>query len=205
MAEHSKPVTSEVLARAMDTNPVVIRRIMAGLREQGYVHSEKGHGGGRTLARDLSRVTLRDIYDALGQPALLAMGNRPDVLSSRPSTPRWALPSTTPRLARFGGVKLAMLVAQWGPTTLYLNGQPAPDAQELAALRERGVAIEPAAIAALHGKLPNLSASHWKTGESIPSTRSMSARARASTATSRKNSAAPSRNMRPEPSSAPIP
>jgi DNA-binding IscR family transcriptional regulator len=48
------------------TNPVVLRRTMAGSREQGYVRSEKGHGGGWTLACDLSAMTLRDIYDALG-------------------------------------------------------------------------------------------------------------------------------------------
>ena len=76
MAEQSGPVTSEVLAKAIDTNPVVVRRIMAGLRDQGYVRSEKGHGGGWTLACDLSKVTLRDIYTALGSPALLAMSNR---------------------------------------------------------------------------------------------------------------------------------
>jgi DNA-binding IscR family transcriptional regulator len=76
LAEQQGPVTSEVLARAMATNPVVIRRIMAGLRDQGYVRSEKGHGGGWTLACDLSAITLRDIYAALGSPSLLAMGNR---------------------------------------------------------------------------------------------------------------------------------
>jgi Rrf2 family protein len=76
MAEHTGPVTSEVLAKAMTTNPVVIRRIMAGLRDCGYVRSEKGHGGGWVLNRDLEKITLRDIYDALGQPSLLAMGNR---------------------------------------------------------------------------------------------------------------------------------
>jgi DNA-binding IscR family transcriptional regulator len=76
MAQQDDPVTSEVLARALDTNPVVIRRIMAGLRDAGYVRSEKGHGGGWTLACDLSAVTLRDIYTALGCPSLLAIGNR---------------------------------------------------------------------------------------------------------------------------------
>lgn len=76
MAQKDGPVTSEILAKALDTNPVVIRRIMAGLREQGYVQSEKGHGGGWTLACDLSKVTLRDVYTALGSPSLLAMGNR---------------------------------------------------------------------------------------------------------------------------------
>lgn len=76
MAKHEGPVTSEQMAKAMETNPVVIRRIMAGLRTKGYVRSEKGHGGGWTLACDFSKVTLRDIYDALGSPALLAIGNR---------------------------------------------------------------------------------------------------------------------------------
>jgi DNA-binding IscR family transcriptional regulator len=76
MAEYDAPVTSEVLAKAMSTNPVVIRRTMAGLREHGYVRSEKGHGGGWVLARDLAAITLRDVYDALGRPALFAMGNR---------------------------------------------------------------------------------------------------------------------------------
>lgn len=76
MAEHEGPATSEVLAKAMGTNPVVIRRIMAGLREQGYVQSVKGHGGGWSLAKDLADITLRDIYEALGCPSLLAMGNR---------------------------------------------------------------------------------------------------------------------------------
>ena len=76
MAQEGRPVTSEVLARAMGTNAVVIRRTLAGLRERGYVQSEKGHGGGWTLVCDLSSVTLRDIYMALGCPSLLSMGNR---------------------------------------------------------------------------------------------------------------------------------
>jgi Rrf2 family protein len=78
MAQKDGPVTSDVLAKALDTNPVVIRRVMAGLRDQGYVQSEKGHGGGWRLACDLSKVTLLDIYAALGSPSLLAIGNRTD-------------------------------------------------------------------------------------------------------------------------------
>jgi DNA-binding IscR family transcriptional regulator len=83
MAQHEGAVTSDMMATAMRTNPVVIRRIMAGLREHGYVRSEKGHGGGWTLGCDLSKVTLRDVYIALGCPSLLAIGNRtesPDCL-----------------------------------------------------------------------------------------------------------------------------
>jgi DNA-binding IscR family transcriptional regulator len=83
MAQTEGPVTSEVMAKAMGTNPVVIRRIMAGLRDAGYVRAEKGHGGGWTLSCDLEKVTLRDIYRALGEPPLFAIGNRsenPDCL-----------------------------------------------------------------------------------------------------------------------------
>lgn len=76
MAEQEAPLTSEVLAKALGTNPVVVRRTMAGLRKQGYVQSEKGHGGGWKLACDLTKVTLRDIYVAIGAPTLLAMSNR---------------------------------------------------------------------------------------------------------------------------------
>jgi DNA-binding IscR family transcriptional regulator len=76
MAEVEGPVTSDTMAKAMQTNPVVIRRIMAGLRDAGFVRSEKGHGGGWTIARDLASITLRDVYGALGEPELFAMGNR---------------------------------------------------------------------------------------------------------------------------------
>lgn len=76
MAEVKGPVTSEAMAKAMSTNAVVIRRIMVGLRDGGFVRSERGHGGGWTIARDLAAVTLRDVYVALGRPELFAMGNR---------------------------------------------------------------------------------------------------------------------------------
>lgn len=76
LAEQDRPVTSEILAKANQTNPVVIRRTLAGLRDKGYVRSEKGHGGGWTLACDLSLVTLHDIYTALGSPSLLAFSDR---------------------------------------------------------------------------------------------------------------------------------
>lgn len=83
MAQHEGPLTSQALSGAMTTNPVVVRRILAGLRDHGYVRSEKGHGGGWVLARSLSDITLLDIYKALGSPVLFAMGHRsasPDCL-----------------------------------------------------------------------------------------------------------------------------
>jgi len=76
MAEAGRPVTSAAMAGAMQTNPVVVRRVMAGLRDAGFVRSEKGHGGGWSMARDLGSITLRDVYAALGSPPPFAMGNR---------------------------------------------------------------------------------------------------------------------------------
>ena len=70
------PATSEQLAKMMQTNPVVVRRVMAGLREQGFVASAKGHGGGWTVACDPKAVTLADIYKAVGEPPLVALGHR---------------------------------------------------------------------------------------------------------------------------------
>ena len=76
MAEMDGPATSEALSQAMQTNPVVVRRLMAGLRYAGFVTSAKGHGGGWVLSCPLSEITLRDIHEALGAPTLLAVGNR---------------------------------------------------------------------------------------------------------------------------------
>lgn len=74
MDQNAEPVTSETISQMLGTNPVVVRRTMAGLRTAGYVASVKGHGGGWTLVRALDEVTLRDIHHALGSPRLMAIG-----------------------------------------------------------------------------------------------------------------------------------
>jgi len=76
MAHSDRPLTSEALAGYLDSHSVVVRRVLGSLRELGYVDSVKGHGGGWTITCDLNRVTLRDIYDAVGSPTVFAMGNR---------------------------------------------------------------------------------------------------------------------------------
>ncbi|AXS41945.1 Rrf2 family transcriptional regulator [Breoghania sp. L-A4] len=132
MAEHSGPVTSETLARAMCTNPVVIRRIMGGLKKHGYVRSEKGHGGGWSLEPHWESVTLRDIYAAIGSPALLAIGNRTEMpgclveQAVNAALGEAFAEMETLLLARLGDVTLAALSADFharfaargGPATL---------------------------------------------------------------------------------------
>lgn len=75
MARHDGPITSEAIARMLGTNPVVVRRTMAGLRDAGYVRSEKGHGGGWAIAADLKKISLLDVHRAVGGPRIFAIGN----------------------------------------------------------------------------------------------------------------------------------
>ncbi|ETN82863.1 Rrf2 family transcriptional regulator [Paraburkholderia silvatlantica] len=66
--------TSETIALMLHTNPVLVRRTMAALRESGYVKSTGGPGGGWVLACDLNDLTVRDIYDAIGHTAPFVIG-----------------------------------------------------------------------------------------------------------------------------------
>lgn len=68
----ARPTTSEELAEHLHTNSVVIRRALATLREAGIVGSVKGHGGGWTLARPATAISLGAVYGALGERVALA-------------------------------------------------------------------------------------------------------------------------------------
>jgi len=60
-----KPVTSEALARSINTNPVVVRRVLADLRRAGLIETRRGVGGGVVLARQAARISLRCVWEAL--------------------------------------------------------------------------------------------------------------------------------------------
>lgn len=74
MDRHQQSATSDTIAQMLGTNPVVVRRTMALLKERGYVTSEKGHRGGWTLSKSLSDMTLLDIHQALGSTSIFAIG-----------------------------------------------------------------------------------------------------------------------------------
>lgn len=128
MAEMNGPATSETLARAMSTNPVVLRRLMAGLRYAGFVASEKGHGGGWSLACNLADISLRDIHEALGSPTLLAVGHRserPDCLVEQAVNQALGTAfhdAEALLLARLGEVSLATLSADFHQRMLACQG-----------------------------------------------------------------------------------
>lgn len=72
------PLPSEALALIGPTNPVVVRRVLGLLRDAGLVTSAKGHAGGWRLARVAARITVADVYRALGEGLDPAPGNGPD-------------------------------------------------------------------------------------------------------------------------------
>lgn len=76
MIELDEPLTSDDLSQMLTSHPVVVRRTLAGLREAGLVRSEKGHGGGWVIDCDPATVSLFDIHQALGAPALISIGHR---------------------------------------------------------------------------------------------------------------------------------
>jgi Rrf2 family protein len=73
--EHA--LTSEQLATFIHTNPVVVRRTIAGLRDAGIVTSSRGHGGGWQLGRAPEKISLAEISAGLGE-TLLPFGTEPE-------------------------------------------------------------------------------------------------------------------------------
>lgn len=70
--------SSEELAVMLDTNPVLVRRMMGGLRSAGYVRSTAGRNGGWVMAVDPDAITVLDVYQALEEPVIFAIGSTVD-------------------------------------------------------------------------------------------------------------------------------
>ncbi len=64
-AEPETLQTSNDIARKLNTNPVVIRRVLAALQKAELVSSQKGPSGGSRLSRPAKSITLRDVYRAV--------------------------------------------------------------------------------------------------------------------------------------------
>ncbi|HEX2095115.1 MAG TPA: Rrf2 family transcriptional regulator [Longimicrobiaceae bacterium] len=58
----SEPVSSQQIARSVNTHPVVVRRIVGALRRAGLVEVQPGAAGGARLARDPAEITLLEVY-----------------------------------------------------------------------------------------------------------------------------------------------
>lgn len=58
-------VTSGLLASSVNTNPVVIRRLLLALQEAKLVETRKGMGFGSRLSRSPARINLAQIFRAV--------------------------------------------------------------------------------------------------------------------------------------------
>ena len=59
------PATSESLAGRIGVHPVVIRRILGQLRRAGLITVARGREGGAHIAKELTDITLADIFRAV--------------------------------------------------------------------------------------------------------------------------------------------
>lgn len=64
VATESEPCTSALIAGSVNTNPVVIRRLIALLQNANLVSGARGKSG-YTLNKSPSEITLLDIYHAI--------------------------------------------------------------------------------------------------------------------------------------------
>jgi Rrf2 family protein len=72
-----EPLKSEQVAESVNTNPVVIRRILCELAEAGLVVSQTGSLGGSRLTNHPSDTTLLDVYKALECQGVFSLHRQP--------------------------------------------------------------------------------------------------------------------------------
>jgi Rrf2 family transcriptional repressor of oqxAB len=82
--EQGSPILSSTqLARSLNTNPSLVRKLMVPLVQDALVASIKGRGGGVRLGRPADQITLGEIYRS-------SIGDKP-LWAPRPEGPRECL------------------------------------------------------------------------------------------------------------------
>ena len=66
-------LSSEQLAVTVNTNPVVIRRVLGMLRKAGLVMTQPGAHGGSKLAKSPQQITLLAVYQAVEDTSLFRL------------------------------------------------------------------------------------------------------------------------------------
>ena len=81
LAYMDEKASSEQLSETVNTNPVVVRRLLGDLNRAGLIRAERGNTGGFTLARNTREISLLDIYRAvMGEQKLVSLHDNPENL-----------------------------------------------------------------------------------------------------------------------------
>lgn len=72
LAVEQDKLNSTYLADSLNTNPVVVRRILSELQKAGLLETESGRAGGARLAKSAQAITLFDVYAAVDEGQLFA-------------------------------------------------------------------------------------------------------------------------------------
>ena len=67
---------SQTLAASVNTNPVVVRRLLLALRRAGLIETFAGKHGGARLRGKPERIRLVDIYDAVESRPVISINER---------------------------------------------------------------------------------------------------------------------------------
>jgi Rrf2 family protein len=69
-------IGSQKLAASVNTNPVVVRRLLLALRRAGLIETFTGKRGGARLRKKPNRISLVDIYDAVERRPVISVNKR---------------------------------------------------------------------------------------------------------------------------------
>jgi DNA-binding IscR family transcriptional regulator len=76
-------LNSDWIAESININPVIVRKELGALQEQGWVTSRKGKDGGTMLNVSSDQITMADIYSIVKNSEVLGKKN----LSPNPKCP----------------------------------------------------------------------------------------------------------------------
>jgi Rrf2 family protein len=69
-------VSSDLMAKSMNINPVIVRKELSVLVDSGFVTSHKGKDGGYRLNKNSLEISIADVYLAVKNSEVLGKKNR---------------------------------------------------------------------------------------------------------------------------------
>jgi Rrf2 family protein len=74
--QNGRLITSDYIAGSINTNPVVVRRLLSQLSAAGLVVTQTGLNGGSRLAKQANEINLADVYHAINCGQVFALPHR---------------------------------------------------------------------------------------------------------------------------------